>query len=101
MSVGNGGIHQALGLCKEGMMDEKKTYNVNGENIARICMQTLHDLSGNFDPVECVMGLSEAIGRIIVDTAKTPIQGREMLDVSQAHIGKVMEIGFRLRGFGG
>ncbi len=75
-------------------------YIVNPDNIARIAIQTMHDLGqGQFDSMEAVMGLVEAVGRIIVDTAPTPVQAKEMLAVSMEHLHNVITAGFETKGF--
>ena len=73
---------------------------VNPENIARIAIQTMHDLGqGDFDKVEVCMGLSEALARVIVDTSRTPVEGRDLLEAALTHLRKAMEVGFGQKGF--
>lgn len=73
---------------------------VNPENIARIAIQTMHDLGqGDFDKVEVVMGLSEAIARVVVDSSRTPVEGRDLLEAALQHLRKTMEVGFNNKGF--
>ena len=74
-------------------------YIVNPENIARIAVQTMYDLSGNFDNMECVMGLCEAMGRIIVQTGKTPVEMQQMVKVANDHLISVIKAGCNTKGF--
>jgi hypothetical protein len=75
-------------------------YSINPENVARIAIQTMHDLGhSDFDKVEVVLGLSECIARVVVDSSKTPIEGRDLLEAGLTHIRKVMKAGFSSKGF--
>lgn len=81
-------------------MSNNASHIVNPDNIARIAVTTMHDLGqGDFDKVEVVMGLSEAIARVVVDSSKTPVEGRDLLEVALAHLRKTMEVGFGAKGF--
>ncbi len=75
------------------------TYVINPENVARIAVQTMHDLSGNFDKLECVMGLIEAASRIIVDSCDSPFQAQELAKVANERMLSVMRAGFHAKGF--
>lgn len=75
------------------------SYNINPENVARIAIQTMHDLSGSFDHMECVMGLVEAVGRIIVDAGKTPVEMQQIVQAADAHMTKVIKAGCQQKGF--
>jgi hypothetical protein len=76
------------------------SYIVNPENIARICIQTQHDLGqGDFDKVEICLGLSEALARIIVDSSKTPVEGQDLVRVASEHMTTALKIGFNNKGF--
>lgn len=48
-----------------------------------------------FNRGEIILGLSELIGRIIVDTARTDIQAKELSDVCKGHIDRAIEIGIQ------
>ncbi len=48
-----------------------------------------------FNRGEIILGLSELIGRIITDTARTDIQAKELADVSKGHIDRAIEIGIQ------
>lgn len=74
-------------------------YNVNPDNVARIAIQTMQDLSAMFDKVECVLGLSEALARIIVDACDTPIQMQQLTEVANEHLKRVIEAGVHQKGF--
>lgn len=83
-------------------MSNQNSHIVNPENIARIAIQTMHDLGqGDFDKVEVVMGLSEAMARVIVDSCSSPVSGRELLEVALQHLRKTMMIGYGAKGFRG
>lgn len=46
-----------------------------------------------FNRGEILIGLSELIGRIVVDTAENSIQAEELFGVCAGHIQKTIEIG--------
>lgn len=48
-----------------------------------------------FNRGEMLIGLSELIGRIIVDVADTSIQAEELYGICQQHMLKTIEIGSR------
>ena len=74
-------------------------YNIHAESVEKIATQSLKDVSGQFGFMECLMGWAEAQGRVIVDVAANPVQGREMLDAAMGHLGKVLDAGFKAKGY--
>lgn len=48
-----------------------------------------------FNRAEILIGLSELIGRVIVDTAETNIQAEELLEVCSQHLRKTIDIGIK------
>jgi len=46
-----------------------------------------------FNRGEMLLGLSELIGRLIVDTAQDTIQAEELLKIVGSHISKTIDIG--------
>jgi hypothetical protein len=46
-----------------------------------------------FNRGEMILGLSELIGRLIVDTAQDTIQAEELLKIVGNHISKTIDIG--------
>ena len=74
-------------------------YNVHAESIDRIVTQTLKDVSGNFGSMEIVLAMAEVMGRVIVDVSANPVQGREAVDAAMGHLGKVLDLGFKAKGY--
>ena len=48
-----------------------------------------------FNRGEMILGLSELIGRLIVDTAQDTIQAEELLKIVGNHISKTIDIGIQ------
>lgn len=48
-----------------------------------------------FNRGEMILGLSELIGRVIVDTSQDTIQAEELLKIVGDHISKTIDIGIK------
>lgn len=48
-----------------------------------------------FNRGEMILGLSELIGRLIVDTAQDTIQAEELLKIVGNHVSKTIDIGIQ------
>lgn len=73
---------------------------VNQGNVRWVCdtvIQVLGD--GRFNQGEVVIGLSEALGRVIVDLCDTPVSGAQAAQVMLDHIKATLDAGFRAKGF--
>lgn len=46
-----------------------------------------------FNRAELIIGLSELLGRLIVDSAQSDIQAKELLNVAEAHVARAVQIG--------
>lgn len=48
-----------------------------------------------FNRGEIILGLSELLGRVIVDTAQDTIQAEELMKIVGGHISKTIDIGIQ------
>lgn len=73
-------------------------YNIDPRRVAGVVIESNKALQGNgFNHGEVVLGLSELIGRVIVEAAKTKIQADELVQVAIQHLQKTIEIGAESR----
>lgn len=69
-------------------------YNIDARRVAGVVIEANKALQGHqFNHGEVVIGLSELIGRVIVEAVGNKIQADEMKAVVMAHINKTVEIG--------
>jgi len=65
---------------------------VDKSKVNRICRDTLVNFNGSaVHPLELILGLSEAIGRIINGVDCTSIAKQEMVDVCVKHINATIQ----------
>jgi hypothetical protein len=73
-------------------------YSIEPRKVAGVIIETNQALEGKgFNHGEVVVGLSELLGRIIVDAAQNNIQMQELVKVVNSHIAKTIEIGSHAR----
>lgn len=70
------------------------TYRIESRKVAGVVKEANAALMGHdFNPVEVIIGLSELLGRIIVEVGTTRIQMDELQEVVNKHIGRTVQIG--------
>jgi hypothetical protein len=74
------------------------TYHIDKNKVAGVIVETNTALAGRgFNDGEVIIGLGELIGRIIVETAKGPIQCKEMVTVVVEHLDRTIKAGAEAR----
>lgn len=75
-------------------------YDVVPGNVAWAAQKVVQALDGgNFNHGEVILGVAEALGRIVVNIAETPVQGGQCLQVIVNHLNETMQAGFTAKGF--
>lgn len=70
------------------------TTQIDARKVAGVVIETGRILSDKgFNRGEIILGLSELVGRVIVETAETDIQAAELSKIAVTHLGKTVEIG--------
>lgn len=76
------------------------SYNIEPRRVAGVINECQFALSGkHFNHGEVIVGLSELIGRTIVQSAETPIQGGDAARVVIEHLNRTLHAGFTSKGF--
>jgi hypothetical protein len=69
-------------------------YNIEPRKVAGVILEANQALNGKgFNHGEVIVGLSELLGRIVVEVSKNSIQTKEMVKVIESHLAKTIEIG--------
>jgi hypothetical protein len=69
-------------------------YKIEPRKVAGVILEANQALNGKgFNHGEVIVGLSELLGRIVVECSKTSIQTQEMVKVIESHLAKTIEIG--------
>ena len=70
------------------------SYQIDQRKVAGVVIEANSALNGKgFNHGEVIIGLSELIGRIIVEAADNGIQAKELAQVAANHIGLTVKIG--------
>jgi hypothetical protein len=70
------------------------SYQIEPRKVAGVIIEANQALNGKgFNHGEVVLGLSELIGRIIVEAADNSIQAQELVKVVETHLAKTIQIG--------
>jgi hypothetical protein len=70
------------------------SYQIDQRKVIGVVLETNAALNDKgFNHGEVILGLSELVGRIIVEAAETQVQASELLNVAVAHIGKTIKVG--------
>lgn len=70
------------------------SYKIDQRKVAGVVIETNAALSGKgFNHGEIVIGLSELVGRVIVDAVQNPVQAKELMKVAAAHIDLTIKTG--------
>lgn len=77
-------------------------HTVNPAMVERATKDILRTVgNGSMVHGEAVLALSEALGRMIVEVCKTPIQMIEMANIADAHLRRTIHVGAQAKGFRG
>ncbi|MFZ9326823.1 MAG: hypothetical protein ACO24H_05115 [Polynucleobacter sp.] len=69
-------------------------YEIEARKVAGVIIEANEALNGKgFNHGEVILGLSELIGRIIVECSETSIQTQELVKVVETHLAKTIQIG--------
>lgn len=69
-------------------------YEIEPRKVAGVVVEANNALRPHgFNHGEIIVGLSELIGRVIVDAARTQIQADELLEVAGKHLKDTVRIG--------
>lgn len=69
-------------------------YQIEQHKVTGVALEANRALQGkSFNHGEVVLGLSELIGRIIVDAVDNHMQAKELFQVAADHIQKTIQIG--------
>ena len=67
---------------------------IDTEKVAGVVLQAAHAVSGKgFSAGEIIVGLSELVGRVIVDTASNHIAARDMVKAVIEHLDRTVVVG--------
>jgi hypothetical protein len=74
------------------------SYQIDQRKVAGVVIEANRALNGkDFNHGEVVLGLSELVGRVIVEATQNPIQAKELMKVAAAHINTTVVIGAQAR----
>ncbi len=70
------------------------SYQIEPRKVAGVVVEANKALNGQgFNTGEVLLGLSELLGRIIVEAAENHMQMREMVKVVETHLDKTITVG--------
>ena len=79
-------------------MGQNMSYQIDQRKVAGVVQEANAALNAKgFNHGEVVLGLSELMGRIIVEACQNPIQAKELMQVAVNHIGLTVKIGAEAR----
>lgn len=74
-------------------------YNIDKDKIRGVVIEVSRALDGKgFNAGEMMVGLSEMLGRIIVETASSHVQMKEMVDICAGHLDRTIIAGNEAKG---
>jgi hypothetical protein len=69
-------------------------YQIEPRKVAGVVIEANQALNGKgFNHGEVILGLSELLGRIIVEASDTTIHTQELVKVVETHLAKTIQIG--------
>jgi len=75
-------------------------YEVVPGNVTWVCENVLKSINdGQFNHGEVILGVAEALGRIVISSAPTPVQGASALQACIDHIRTTLAAGYTARGY--
>lgn len=76
------------------------SYEVNPGNVEWVCNRVVQSLDGGqFNHGEVILGLAQAVGRIVVSMAPTPVQGVQCAEVIGKHLSATIHAGYASKGY--
>lgn len=77
------------------------SYEVTPGNVKWVAENVLKAIGdGKFNHGEVLLGVAEALGRIVVSAAATPVQGVSAMQVIVDHLNDVIKTGYMAKGYG-
>lgn len=71
-------------------------YQIEPRKVAGVVVETNRALNGQgFNTGEVLLGLSELLGRLIVESAQNQIQTKEMVKVIEDHLSRTISVGMQ------
>jgi hypothetical protein len=75
------------------------SYEIDQRKIAGVVTEAARAIEGgHFNHGEVIVGLSELIGRVIVDVATNHIQMKQMVDIVTDHMNRTIVVGNEAKG---
>jgi len=75
-------------------------YEVTPGNVTWVCENVLKSVNdGQFNNGEVILGVVEALGRIVIASANTPVQGASALQACIDHLRTTLSAGYAARGY--
>lgn len=76
------------------------SYDVSPGNIEWVKTRVMQALDGGqFNIGEVIMGVAEALGRVVVANSETPVQAGQCLQIIVDHLNRTMHAGYTAKGF--
>ncbi len=75
-------------------------YEVTPGNVTWVCenvLKSIHD--GQFNHGEVILGITEALGRVVIMAADTPVQGASALQACVDHLRTTLAAGYSAQGY--
>lgn len=71
-------------------------YQIESHKVAGVVVEANRALNGKgFNTGEVLLGLSELLGRMIVESAQNQIQTKEMVKVIEDHLARTINVGMQ------
>ena len=75
-------------------------YDVNPGNIEWVCANVLKSINdGQFSHGEVMLGITQALGRVVINAADTPVQGSSAMQVIVDHLNETLKAGYIAKGY--
>ncbi len=75
-------------------------YEVTPGNVTWVCENVLKSINdGQFNHGEVILGITEALGRVVIASAATPVQGATALQACVDHLRTTLSAGYSARGY--
>lgn len=75
-------------------------YEVTPGNVTWVCENVLKSINdGQFNHGEVILGITEALGRVVIQAAGTPVQGASALQACIDHLRTTLAAGYSARGY--
>lgn len=76
------------------------SFDVSPGNVEWVATRVAQSLDGGqFNLGEVIMGVAEALGRVVVSASDTPVQAGQCMQVIVSHLNRTMHAGYTARGF--